>query len=100
MASVCRGVRPLPGWEQSDLSDPTGGGSGPALFPSGSSGCENGKTYRVERGLMVRKARPEVCEIEAGGMSHVMWVQSGHFERVAEGRRIATIMAASVGRKP
>ena len=25
MASVCRGVRPLPGWEQSDLSDPTGG---------------------------------------------------------------------------
>ena len=32
-------------------------------------------------------------------MSHVMWVQSGHFERVTEGRRIATIMAAPVGRK-
>ena len=46
---------------------------------------------------MVRKARPELCEIGARGMSHVKWVQSGHFDRVTEGRSIATIMAATVG---
>ena len=116
--SVSGCAPPLPGREQSDLIDPTrgcpvceighpsgatnrpigGGRSGPERFPSGSSGCENGHTDRAESGLMVRKARPECCEIGAGGISHSIQVQRGHVTGTTRGRcLVATIMAATVG---
>ena len=71
-----------------------------AFFHLGSSGCEHGKANWAEMGLIVRTARPDVCETGAGGMSHVIWVQSGHVDRVTAGLSIATSRAATVGLQP